>query len=61
MSKYYIYAIILNECSYSIGAKDILDKFTNIKKKYLFINYNEVDKYKNNLINTFPQFYLKKE
>ena len=61
MSKYYIYAIILNECSYSIAAEDILDKFTNVKKKYLFINYNEVDKYKNELIKTFPQIYLKKE
>jgi hypothetical protein len=61
MSKYYIYAIILNDCGYSTAAKDMLDKFTNIKKKYVFINYNEAEKYTNNLIKTFPQIYLKKE
>ena len=61
MSKYYINAIILDGCGYSKAANDLLDKYSNIKKKYVFVNYDEKDKYKTELIQTFPQIYLKKE
>jgi hypothetical protein len=61
MSKYYINAVILNGCGYSKAAKELLDKYTNINKKYIFVNYDEKDKYKTDLIQTFPQIYLKKE
>jgi hypothetical protein len=61
MSKYYINAIILNNCGYSKAAKELLDKYPNIKKQYVFVNYEEKDKYKTDLIQTFPQIYLKKE
>lgn len=61
MSKYYINAVILNGCGYSKAANELLDKYPNIKKKYVFVNYDEKDKYKTELIQTFPQIYLKKE
>ena len=61
MSKYYINAIILDGCGYSKAANDLLDKYSNIKKQYVFVNYDEKDKYKTELIQTFPQIYLKKE
>jgi hypothetical protein len=61
MPKYYINAVILNNCGYSKAAKELLDKYTNINKKYIFVNYDEKDKYKTELIQTFPQIYLKKE
>jgi hypothetical protein len=61
MSKYYINAIILNGCGYSKAANELLDKYSNIKKNYVFVNYDEKDKYKTELIQTFPQIYLKKE
>jgi glutaredoxin len=61
MSKYYINAVILEGCGYSKAAKDLLDAHSNIKKKYVLVNYNEKDKYKTELIQTFPQIYLKKE
>lgn len=61
MSKYYINAIILNGCGYSKAANDLLDKYSNIKKTYVFVDYAEKDKYKTDLIETFPQIYLKKE
>jgi hypothetical protein len=61
MPEYYINAVILDGCGYSKAANDLLDKYSNIKKKYVFVNYNEKDKYKTDLIQTFPQIYLKKE
>jgi glutaredoxin len=61
MPKYYINAVILEGCGYSKAANELLEKYSNIKKKYVFVNYNEKDKYKTELIQTFPQIYLKKE
>lgn len=61
MSNYYINAVILDGCGYSKAAKDLLDKYPNINKKYIFVNYDEKDKYKTDLIHTFPQIYLKKQ
>ena len=59
MSEYYIKAIILNTCTYSMQAKLLLEKH-NINTEFHYINYNEKDKYKTEFINTFPQIYLNK-
>ena len=57
MSDYYIKAILLDGCPYTIAANDLLNTH-NITSK--IINVNNVDKnqYKTHLINTFPQIYL---
>ena len=57
MSNYYIKAIILQGCSYSNKAEKML-KDNNIKSDFNYINYIDKNKYKLNLINTFPQIYL---
>jgi glutaredoxin len=57
MSNYYIDAIILNGCPYSMAAKELLE-MNKIKTKFTFINQSEKDKYKNDKIKTFPQIYL---
>lgn len=57
---YYLYAIILKDCPYSIAAYELLNSY-NIEKKIIFINYNDKEKYKNKDISTFPQIYLKKK
>ena len=59
MSSYYINAILLNGCPYSIKAKQMLQKY-NIKSDLNYIDQHEKEKYKTPLINTFPQIYLKK-
>lgn len=60
MTNYYIDAIILIGCPYSMAAKELLEK-NNIKTKFTNINNNEKDKYKNDLIKTFPQIYLRND
>lgn len=59
MSNYYIKAIILKGCPYSHKAEEML-KNNNIKSDFNYINYSDKNKYKSNLITTFPQIYLKK-
>ena len=61
MTQYYINAVILEGCGYSKAAKELLDKYSNINKKYVFVKYEEKDKFKTDLIQTFPQIYLKKD
>jgi len=61
MNNYYLYCIILKGCPYSQLASDLLNN-NNIKQtKMNIINRDEMDKYKTEKINTFPQIYLKKK
>lgn len=57
MSDYYIKAILLEECSYSKKARELLEKH-NIKAEIITVNHNNKEQYKTNQINTFPQIYL---
>lgn len=57
MSDYYIKAIMLEGCQYSINAKKLLEKH-NINAEIININYNEKENYKTSEIKTFPQIYL---
>ena len=59
MSHYYIKAIMLENCPYSIAANDLLKKH-NIPSKMKWITQNEKNNYVTDLINTYPQIYLKK-
>ncbi len=57
MSDYYIKAILLEGCPYSIAAKDLLIAH-NITHQILDINSSNKNEYKTNQIDTFPQIYL---
>jgi len=59
MSNYYIKAILLDNCSYSIAANNLIKNY-NIPSKIININTNEKDKFVTEQIDTFPQIYLKK-
>lgn len=60
MSDYYLYSVILKNCPYSMAAYNLLKTDSKIKKKFLFVdNYNK-EKYKTDMISTFPQIYLKR-
>jgi len=58
-SNYYIKIICLENCSYSISAVNLL-KSLNISHKITYVDYNSKELYKNNLISTYPQIFLKK-
>jgi len=57
---YYLYCVILNNCPYSQAAYELLNSYKNIKKDFTFIERSEMENYKTDLINTFPQIYLKR-
>jgi hypothetical protein len=57
---YYIHAVLLDGCSYSISAQNLLNTY-NIRNTTTIINYNNKNKFKSTNINTFPQIYLKKQ
>lgn len=57
MSDYYIKAVLLENCPYSIAANELL-KAHGINSKILNINNNIKNEFKTNQINTFPQIYL---
>jgi glutaredoxin len=57
---YSIKAILLDDCSYSIAAKELLTNL-NINHKAINITRDEMDKYITSDIDTFPQIYLKKQ
>lgn len=59
MSNYYIKAILLKGCPYSKNAELLLKKH-NVLSDISYINHDEKHKFKTDLINTFPQIYLKK-
>jgi glutaredoxin len=57
MNNYYIKAVLLENCSYSKKAGDLL-KEHNIEHILVNVNSNTKDNYKTSLIDTFPQIYL---
>jgi glutaredoxin len=59
-SDYYLYSVILKGCPYSEAAYELLNSYKNIKKEFTFIDRNDIDKYKTDLIKTYPQIYLKR-
>lgn len=59
MTNYYLQLVILENCSYSNAAKELLQNH-KIKTKIISVNYANKDNYKTEEINTFPQIYLKK-
>jgi glutaredoxin len=59
MNNYSLKAILLGNCPYSNSAYELL-KIHNIPVETIWINQLNKENYKTNLINTFPQIYLKK-
>jgi hypothetical protein len=59
MSQYFIKAIILDQCSYSINAMRLL-KEHNIPNEIIMVTYDNKDNYVSDKIDTFPQIYMKK-
>ena len=59
MSNYFIKAIILEQCPYSLKAEKLL-KNNNITTDFVYVNHNDKHGHKSHKINTFPQLYLKK-
>ena len=59
-SKYYIHAVLLDDCSYSNKALELLQT-NNIKSQIQRVNYKNKDKFKLNKNDTYPQLFLKKE
>lgn len=57
---YYIKGIMLKGCSYSESALQLL-KTHNIKHNIITVDYNNMNNYITNQIDTFPQLYLKKQ
>ena len=59
---YYFLAILLNDCPYSIALKDLLNSssYKHLKVEYINVDHTTKYKYKNNIIDTFPQLYFKK-
>ena len=60
MNNYYIKVISLEGCPYSINLEKLIEENKIINKKIIKINHNNKNLYKSDLINTFPQVYLKK-
>jgi len=53
----YLEAIVLRTCSYCSKLVDLMND-KNIKVNYNYINSDEKEKYKDEIISTFPQVYL---
>lgn len=59
MNNYFLKAILLENCSYSIAAHKLLQTH-NIPVDITWVNNDNKENYKTELINTFPQIHLKK-
>jgi hypothetical protein len=59
MNNYSLKAILLEDCYYSQNAFNLLNKY-NINADILWIKQKDKEKYKTDLIKTFPQIYFKK-
>lgn len=59
MNKYFIKAILLKNCRYSVAAYDLI-KMHKLPTQIIWVDQENKDNYKTNIINTFPQIYLKK-
>lgn len=60
MSKYSLDVFVLENCHYSNAALELIDNYNLKNKNIIKISYEDKEKYKTDLINTFPQIYLKK-
>ena len=60
MSNYYIYAVLLQHCSYSNRALELLE-YNKIKHQVEIITYKNKEKFKMENYSTYPQIFLKKE
>lgn len=60
MSKYYIYAVLLEGCSYSKAAFELLQNH-KIKNKIKIVTFENKEKFKLENYSTYPQIFLKKE
>ena len=60
MSKYYIYAVLLNSCPYSERAYDLL-QMHGIEHQVKIVSREEKEKFKLENFETYPQIFLKKE
>ncbi len=59
MSNYFIKCILLEGCSYSTAANNLI-KIHNIPNQVTWVSQSEKQIYKTDQINTFPQIYLNK-
>lgn len=59
MDKYFIKAILLEDCSYSNAAHQLI-KTHQLPVDITWVNQTNKENYKTDQINTFPQIYLKK-
>ena len=57
---YYIDAILLENCPYSISANELLLSL-NISSNKIWVNQNNKNIFKSKKISTFPQLYLKRD
>jgi glutaredoxin len=57
LKKYSLKTIILKDCPWSNALNELL-KIKKIKSKIIIVDSNTKNKYKTDIINTFPQFYL---
>lgn len=55
---YYLYIILRENCPYSKNLVELLKKY-NIDYESITVSIEEKEKYKTDLISTFPQVYLK--
>jgi len=56
---YYIHAVLLEGCAYSINAESLLRQY-NIKYRSTVLDNTNKDKFKSTQLSTFPQIFLKK-
>ena len=60
MVEYYLYAILLENCTYSNNAHELLVN-NKIKHTIKMVNSKNKNKFKMDNYNTYPQIFLKKE
>ena len=59
MDNYSLRAILLEGCPYSNSANELLKNY-NIPVDITWVNQNNKNNFKTDMISTFPQIYLKK-
>jgi glutaredoxin len=57
---YYFKLVSLEGCPYSLAGEELF-KNNKINHELIKVKYNEKDKFKTDIISTFPQIYLKKK
>ena len=59
MSNYYIFAVLLENCSYSINARKLLET-NNINHRVQDVSYKDKEKFKKEDYDYYPHIYLRK-